>query len=82
MSERLTVHRLKIYPEYFSEVKKRNKNFELRKDDRNFKVGDKVVLSEFDGNCYTGDGVTRTIKYVLRNCKEWGLEDGYCILGW
>lgn len=75
------VHRLKILPEYFYDVKSRKKNFELRMNDRNFNVGDTVILKEWNGN-YTGNKVTRKIKYVLKDCKNLGLEDGYCIFGW
>lgn len=34
------IHELKILPEYYEEVKCGNKNFELRKNDRDYKVYD------------------------------------------
>ena len=74
--------RKKILPKYFVEVVERNKNFELRKDDDDVQVGDKLILSEWNGNCYTGKSVTRTVKYILRNVPEYGLQEGYCIIGW
>lgn len=74
--------RKKILPKYFVEVVERNKNFELRKDDDDIQVGDKLILSEWNGNCYTGKSVTRTVKYILRNVPEYGLQEGYCIIGW
>lgn len=37
-------HELKILPKYFSEVYSGNKTFEVRKNDRNFKVGDMLIL--------------------------------------
>ncbi|MEY8369768.1 DUF3850 domain-containing protein [Anaerovoracaceae bacterium 42-11] len=73
--------RKKILPEYFTAVKERRKNFELRKDEDDIQVGDRLVLCEWD-NHYTGREVTRTVKYVLRNVPEYGLKDGYCIIGW
>lgn len=74
--------RKKILPKYFVEVVERNKNFELRKDDDDIQVGDKLILSEWNGNCYTGKSVTRTVKYILRNVPEYGLQEDYCIIGW
>lgn len=74
------VHELKILPEYFDLVRKGIKNFEVRKNDRDFKVGDGLVLYEWtpEGG-YTGLIVNKEIGYILDNpeyCKE-----GYVILG-
>lgn len=41
-------HYLKCHPIYFMMVSKGEKPFEIRKNDRNFQVGDKVVLCEWD----------------------------------
>lgn len=78
------VHRLKLIQPFYDEVKNRNKNFEIRNNDRDFKVGDTVVLSEWDkvNNCYAGPSLTRKIKYILKDCPEYGLAIGYCIFGW
>lgn len=76
------VHELKILPEYFEEVLKQNKRFELRKDDRDWEVGDAILLKEWDGEEYTGRVMQLlTIRYILRDCSEYGLQEGYCILG-
>ena len=70
----------KILPEYFSKVQDGTKTFELRKDDSDYEVGDILILEEWDEE-YTGRELTRTITYILRNCPQYGLSDGYCILG-
>lgn len=76
------IHELKILPKYFNEVESRNKCFELRKDDRDYKVGDLILLKEFDNGKYTGREVGLfLITYILRDCPEYGLMDGFCILG-
>lgn len=75
------VHRMKILPTYFRAVKCRVKQFELRKNDRDYKVGDTVIMREWNGE-YTGREITITIKYVLKGCPEHGLMNGYCIFGW
>jgi hypothetical protein len=78
----VVIHELKIAPEYFEAVANGLKQFELRKDDRNFQVNDLVVLKEYDNGAYTGRTLRHLpIKYVLRNCPQYGLQDGYCIIG-
>ena len=76
-----TTHELKILPEYFEAIDEDRKCFELRKDDRGYKVHDALLLREWDGEHYTGRKCTRIIAYILRNCPEYGLLDGFCILG-
>ena len=75
-------HEIKILPQYFEDANKRIKTFELRKDDRDYQVGDIVTLREWNGEEYTGQMIFVRIKYVLRDCPEYGLKDGYCIFGW
>ena len=73
--------RKKILPEYFNAVQEYRKNFELRKDEDNIQVGDELILQEWNGE-YTGNYTWRKVAYVLRNVPEYGLKDGYCIIGW
>ncbi len=74
-------HRVKILPKYYQAVLDQTKNFELRKDDRDYQVGDIIWLDEWTGEEYTGRNIALKIKYILRDCPEYGLADGYCILG-
>lgn len=76
-------HDLKILPEYFKDLKPGIKRFEIRKDDRDYKVGDIFALREWSPETgYTGKVFVNIIRYVLRNCPEYGLMDGYCIFCW
>ena len=76
------VHELKIQPKYFKMVKWGIKKFELRKDDRNYKVGDLITLREYENGEYTGKEIKNLpIWCILRDCPEYGLKEGYCILG-
>lgn len=72
----------KILPEYFEAVIEDKKHFEIRKDEDDAQAGDAIILKEYDGERYTGRVTGRNITYVLRNCPEWGLMEGYCIIGW
>lgn len=74
--------RKKILPQYFKEVKNGNKNFELRKDDGDIQVGDELILEEWSPETgYTFNVTLRRVTYILRNVPEYGLMDGYCIIG-
>lgn len=73
-------HELKILPTYYNEVENGIKNFELRKDDRDYRVGDYLKLKEWN-NEYTGRVFYVRISYILKNCPDYGLKKGYVILG-
>lgn len=78
----MQIHTLKIKPKYFKAVMLGLKNFELRKDDREYKVGDLITLKEYNNGEYTGNEIKNIpINYILRDCPEYGLKEGYCILG-
>lgn len=83
MDRKPIVHELKILPEFFKEVKRYRKQFELLKDDKDYRVGDWIILKEFENDSYTGrECGCFSITYILRNCPEYGLKEGYCIIGW
>lgn len=69
----------KIKPEYFEDVLSGKKKFELRRDEDKVCEGDILVLKEIKNDLFTGNQVSRIVKYVLRDFE--GLEDGYCIIG-
>lgn len=74
------IHELKCKSEFFRDLRTEKKNFEVRKDDRGFCVGDYLALNEINQEGqYTGDSLLVSISYILRNpeyCKE-----GFVILG-
>lgn len=75
-------HDLKILPLYFLDVACGVKNFELRKDDRNYTEGDGLCLREWTPEAgFSGRYIIAKITYILRNCPEYGLTNGFCILG-
>jgi hypothetical protein len=74
--------RKKILPKYFNDVLNGTKNFEIRKDEDGAEPGNGLYLEEYDGTAYTGRIILKRITYVLRNVPEYGLMEGYCIIGW
>lgn len=77
------IHELKILPEYFNDVISGNKTFEIRRNDRNFLVGDYIALNEFvKKSGYTGRSALYRITYVAgKGHPPVALPDGYVILG-
>ena len=73
-------HVLKIYPKYFDDILEGNKNFEIRKNDRDFRVGDYIILREWDNIHYSGRQIRAKITYMLDD-KFIGLADGYVAMG-
>ena len=63
----MKIHVLKTWPEYFKEVESGNKNFELRLNDRDFQVGDRLDLMEYDpnSNTYSGNHLHKKVTYIL-----------------
>ena len=74
------VHQLKTSPEYFEDIIKGKKLFEVRKNDRFFEVGDLLALNEYDevNGVYTNRSCIVYVDYILNHatyCKE-----GYVIM--
>lgn len=58
-------HELKTWPEFYRSTQDNKKLFELRLDDRNFKVGDELHLREFDPCMYCkGKGKVPGTKWI------------------
>lgn len=72
------MHVLKISPQYFEDVCFGKKNFEVRINDRGYKVGDRLMLFEYPSikKRYT----FRTVQYVLLG-GQYGIEKDYVVLG-
>jgi hypothetical protein len=77
------IHTLKTLPRFFDAVDNEIKMFEVRKDDRNFQVGDTLKLCEYKPDeagevriCW------RVITYKLTH-EDFpdGIQPGYCVLG-
>jgi len=75
-------HELKTETQFFQAIERGVKKFELRKNDRNFKVGDFLNLKETVNEIYTGRSIdTLEIKYIFYGGK-YGLDKDYCIMCW
>ena len=76
-------HELKTWPEYFQMVWMGVKNYEIRKDDRNFQAGDVLVLRELAvlASRYTGRSILVRVDSVIRKLpRGFGLRAGFCVM--
>lgn len=73
------IHNIKIGATFFEDVINRKKTFELRKNDRNYKKGDILEMSEYKDGKTTGRKTKALVTYMLEEYE--GLEEGYCIMG-
>jgi hypothetical protein len=82
-------HILKTDPLVFEDVWQHKKTFELRKNDRNFRIGDTLILKETyhtgeemkNGKSlsYTGREIGCIVFHIL-NGPIYGLAEGWCIM--
>lgn len=77
------VHMLKTLPNYFEAVRCGNKTFEIRKNDRNFQIGDTLVLQEYldtqntqSIGGFTGREISRRITYIT----DFEQQPGYVVM--
>ena len=84
-----TIHQLKTWPPSFVDVAECRMNFQIRRDDRGFKVGDHLVLREYDPDRqeHTGRQVERKITcifdsaWLLAGEKKPVIATGFAVLG-
>lgn len=77
----MKIVRKKILPQYFDKVAQGLKTFEIRKDEDDIQPEDVLILEEWDGKGYLPRQIRCLVTYVLRDCPEYGLQDGYCVIG-
>lgn len=75
------IHELKTNIEYFKQTFFGHKDWEIRRNDRDFKLGDVLILKEWneDKKEFTGREIGRTISFIF-NGGKYGLEDDYVIM--
>ena len=69
---------LKILTEYFDAVASGAKKAEYRYNDRDYAVGDVLILREYQDGGYTGRKVCVRITHILT--ERYGIPDGWAIL--
>lgn len=78
-------HTVKTWPPYYREVLEGRKRFEVRYNDRNYRIGDVLDLREYlPGSGFTGHRCLRWITYALdpdgANLPGFGIRPGFVVL--
>lgn len=76
-----TVHYLRTWTPLFKELKCGLRQIDIRKNDRNFKVGDTLILDEFNPETqkHIGNWTPKLITHVIDD--ERYVKNGYVVLG-
>lgn len=72
-------HELKTWPEYFEAVVSGEKTFEIRENDRDFQVGDTLVLREWV--TLTGQYSGRQHEVEVTYITDFAQKEGYVVMG-
>jgi hypothetical protein len=77
----MAMHELKIWPGPYQAVADGSKTFEIRKNDRGFKVCDWLWLREWDPHTgeYTGCETVAVVSYMVKG-GNWGVPDDMCVM--
>lgn len=86
----MKLHELKILHKYLVDVDLGRKTFELRKNDRDYQVGDLIRFIDIREDDSTAnknqiepnidENTLYRITYVLKDVEKYGLDKDYCIL--
>jgi hypothetical protein len=80
-------HELKCWPVFFSQLNDNSKNFEVRRNDRDYQVGDTLLLREYipETKLYTKRSIRKVITSMLKaNGDDYssnGIVVGWCVIG-
>lgn len=77
----MKTHYLKTWSKYFKPVVSGEKTFEIRINDRNYQIGDILVLQEydFDTQTYTGDAFRVIVAYIFYGGR-FGIDDSMVVM--
>ena len=74
------MHIIKLHTRYMEAVNQGQKNFEVRYNDRDYQVGDLLVMYEVDNQgCIRNGLAVKEITYVLKSFEA--LKSGWVVLG-
>ena len=71
-------HHLKIEKQYYEDIESRAKRFEIRLNDRGYKVDDVIILKEIDAD---GNFTRRIHTAAITYTSEYKQLKGYIVLG-
>ncbi len=74
------IHCLKTWPDLFKDIVSGIKTFDIRRNDRGFKVGDVLVMQEYSPETmeYTKEMASFKVTYIIQGV--WGLPEDVCVM--
>lgn len=74
-------HNLKTWPSGFRAIWEDRKRYEIRQNDRDYKVGDILYLLEYDPDTclYSGRSISAQVTYLTRG-GDWDLPANMCVM--
>lgn len=77
----MAIHKLKTHPTEFAASVSGEKRCEFRENDRDYKVGDQLILEEFDPNKaeLTGNAFSVRVKHIQHGGK-FGIPEDYVMM--
>lgn len=86
-------HELKVWPQFYQAIKRGDKAFEIRWNDRNYAAGDTIWMREWrppiparqgdpvqDTGEYTGEETYAMITYVMCGKDKHPIRPGFCVM--
>lgn len=79
-------HELKCLTSYFDAILDGRKTFEVRLNDRDFRVGDELWLRDWNGVAYSGRSVRKLVTFIIDADAELlppsvtGVADGHVVM--
>lgn len=78
----MQVHHLKLHENFADAVLSGDKNFEIRKNDRGYQKGDRVIFDVVkDSGLTVAHSLHREAFEITYLLHGWGLQEGYCVFG-
>ncbi|WP_394178452.1 DUF3850 domain-containing protein [Marinomonas posidonica] len=79
----MQAHQLKIHQDFWNDLVEGKKTAEIRRNDRDYKVGDILLIKAFpvdaEGYQHETDSEVRIITHITEG-GQYGIEKGYCLL--
>jgi hypothetical protein len=77
----MKTHELKTWPEPFDAMERGLKPFEIRRNDRDYRIGDILRLREWRpaDEQYTGRELLRKVVFILDN-PQFGIKNGFVVM--
>lgn len=83
----MKTHTLKTWPSYFEAIQRGDKRFEIRKNDRDFAIGDVLHLKEYDPGLdvvidrhkFTDRSLLCTVTHIIYG-GQFGIDPAFCVM--